>query len=148
MNINDVLKGAHKKRKRLGRGPGSGTGKTCGKGMKGQKSRSGVSIHPLFEGGRMPLYRRIPKRGISNEPFKREYTPVNLYRLKGFEKGETVSEETLRERGIVAPSAPPVKILGKGEVETALTVDVAAVSAAAREKILAQGGEIKERGES
>jgi len=148
MNIHDVLRGGHRKRKRLGRGPGSGTGKTCGKGQKGQKSRSGVSIHPLFEGGRMPLYRRIPKRGFSNAPFKREYTPINLYRLKDFKEGETVSEQTLHERGIISGTDTRVKLLGKGDVSTALKVDVSAVSETARDKICAQGGKIVERGTS
>ena len=148
MNVNDVLRGSHKKRKRVGRGPGSGTGKTSGRGENGQKSRSGASVHPLFEGGRMPLYRRIPKRGFSNSPFKKIYTPVNLDRLGGFKKGDTVSEETLKEQGIISGKNTCVKILGKGDVSAALTFDVSAVSKTAREKIIAQGGEIVEHGKS
>jgi large subunit ribosomal protein L15 len=144
MNINDVLKSKHKARKRIGRGPGSGQGKTAGKGHKGQKARSGASIPLTFEGGQMPLYRRIPKRGFTNAPFKTVYTPVNLYRLNGFKKGDTVSEETLREKGIISGKNVKVKILGKGDLEVALKIDVPAVSEKAREKIVAQGGEIVE----
>jgi large subunit ribosomal protein L15 len=99
----------------------------------------------MFEGGQMPLYRRIPKRGFTNAPFKTVYTPVNLYRLDCFKKGETVSEESLKEKGVISGKRNAVKILGKGDIGVALKVDVAAVSEKAKEKILAQGGEIVER---
>jgi len=144
MAMNDILKGKKKQRKRLGRGPGSGTGKTAGKGHKGQRARSGSSMPVLFEGGQMPLYRRIPKRGFSNAPFKTVYTPVNLCMLGCFKDGDTVSLETLKEKGLVKGKKAKVKILGKGDVEARLKVDVSAVSKTAREKIIAKGGEVVE----
>ena len=142
MNVNEVLRGKNKCRKRVGRGPGSGTGKTSGRGENGQKSRSGSSMHPLFEGGQMPLYRRIPKRGFTNGPFKTTYTAVNLYRLADFKDGDVVSEATLKQRGLISGKHCMVKILGKGEIEAKLKVQVAAISKSAAEKILAKGGEI------
>jgi large subunit ribosomal protein L15 len=129
--------GSHRDRKRVGRGPGSGTGKTAGRGEKGQKARSGGSIPAGFEGGQMPLHRRIPKRGFHN--FTRvEYQVVNVGDLVGLE-GE-VSPEALREAGRIGSLRKPVKILGSGEVETALTVRAHAFSASARQKIEAAGG--------
>jgi large subunit ribosomal protein L15 len=145
MNMNDVLKGRKKARKRVGRGPGTGHGKTSGKGHGGQKSRSGASIHGLFEGGQMPLFRRVPKRGFSNARFTKSYVAVNLYRLSIFNDGDTVSEESLKEKGVISGNDTKVKILGKGEVTAKLKIDVAAVSKTAREKIEAQGGEIVEK---
>lgn len=144
MNLNDVLQGRKKNRRRVGRGIGSGTGKTCGRGHKGQKSRSGSSRSSLFEGGQMPLFRRIPKRGFTNCPFKKQYTPVNLYRLSCFSDGEAVSEETLKERGIISGKYNAVKLLGKGDIDVKLKVDVSAISSNAKEKILAKGGEVVE----
>src|SRR6056297_974974 len=104
--------GATKQRKRLGRGPGSGNGTTAGKGTKGQNARSGGGVRPGFEGGQMPLYRRVARRGFSNYWFKKDYTPINLSTLeKRFAKGETVNLESLRARGLVSANEKLVKIL-------------------------------------
>lgn len=130
-------KGSHRDRKRVGRGPGSGTGKTAGRGQKGQKARSGASIPAGFEGGQMPLHRRIPKRGFHN--FTRvEYQVVNVGDLARVE-GD-VSPGSLHAAGLVGSGRKPVKILGTGEVESALTVEAHAFSRSAREKIEAAGG--------
>jgi large subunit ribosomal protein L15 len=121
----------------VGRGPGSGTGKTAGRGQKGQKARSGASIPAGFEGGQMPLHRRIPKRGFHN--FTRvEYQVVNVGELARVEGEVTLA--TLRDAGLVGSGRKPVKILGNGEVESALSVTAHAFSASAREKIEAAGG--------
>jgi large subunit ribosomal protein L15 len=130
---------SHRDRKRVGRGPGSGTGKTAGRGQKGQKARSGGSIAPGFEGGQMPLHRRIPKRGFHN--FNRvEYQVVNVTDL-GRVEGE-VTPASLRAAGLVGSLRKPIKILGTGEVETALTVTAHAFSASARQKIETAGGTV------
>jgi len=135
--------GAKHRRKRLGIGESSGKGKTSGKGHKGQKARSGGSIRPGFEGGQMPLYRRLPKRGFNNNAFKTFYGVVNLDSLeKIFSVGDTVSEETLRKAGLVKGRFDGVKILGRGELTKALTVQVDEVSATAREKIEKAGGKV------
>ena len=135
--------GAKHRRKRLGLGESSGKGKTSGKGHKGQKARSGGSIRPGFEGGQMPLYRRLPKRGFNNNAFKTFYGVVNLDSLeKIFSVGDTVSEETLRKAGLVKGRFDGVKILGRGELTKALTVQVDEVSATAREKIEKAGGKV------
>ena len=132
--------GSHRDRKRVGRGPGSGTGKTAGRGDKGQKARSGGSVAPGFEGGQMPLHRRIPKRGFHN--FNRvEYQVVNVRDLQGLE-GE-VTPEVLRAAGLIGSLRKPVKILGTGEIETALQLKVHACSGSARTKIEAAGGTIE-----
>jgi large subunit ribosomal protein L15 len=128
--------GARHSRKRVGRGPGSGTGKTAGKGAKGQKSRSGFRQRPGFEGGQMPLVRRVPKRGFTNI-FKTEYATVNLSRLA--ELGPEIDPEMLQRHGL-ARRGWPVKILGDGEVKGALQVKASRFSRAAREKIEAAGG--------
>lgn len=129
--------GSHRDRKRLGRGPGSGTGKTAGRGQKGQKARSGGSIPAGFEGGQMPLHRRIPKRGFHN--FNRvEYQVVNVGDLARVE-GD-VTPESLRGAGLIGSLRKPVKILGSGEVESAFTVQVHAFSESARQKIESAGG--------
>lgn len=124
---------------RKGRGAGSGNGKTAGKGHKGQKARSGCSIRPGFEGGQMPLQRRIPKRGFNNI-FATKYATVNVSDLDRFEDGATVNAETLKEIGLVKNALDGVKILGNGEIAKKLNVSVKAYSASAKEKIEKAGG--------
>lgn len=134
--------GATQKKKRVGRGPGSGLGKTAGRGEKGAKSRSGFTHKRGFEGGQMPLHRRLPKRGFHN-PFRTEYAVVNLDQLSArFEAGAEVSVESLAERGLV-PANMPVKVLGRGELDKALTVRVHKCSASAAEKIQKAGGAVQ-----
>lgn len=133
--------GGTQKKKRVGRGPGSGLGKTSGRGSKGQKSRSGYSGKRGFEGGQMPLHRRLPKRGFTNI-FKREWAEVNLADLeKLFDAGASVTPETLLERGLIRKSAlKSVVILGQGELKKSLTVNVHRFSKSAKQKIEAAGG--------
>jgi len=132
--------GSRQNSKRVGRGPGSGTGKTAGRGQKGQKSRSGGKVKIGFEGGQMPLQRRIPKRGFT--PLNRvEYQVVNLSRL-GRMDGTDVTPETLKAHGLVRSTRKRVKILAQGDIERALSVTAHAVSAKAREKIEAAGGSV------
>ena len=132
--------GSNRKPKRLGMGIGSGTGKTAGKGHKGQKSRAGRSVAPYFEGGQMPLSRRIPKRGFSNFRFAKNYETVNVKDIEmKFDSGMTVTVDDLRERGLVSGSSP-VKILGDGELTKSFTVIAHAFSASATSKIEAAGG--------
>ncbi len=133
-----------KKNKRLGRGVGSGHGKTAGKGTTGQKARAGGGVRPGFEGGQMPLFRRIARRGFSNYPFKEEFQVVNLGDLNRFADGETVSAETLAAKGLAKKKGVEVKILGGGELARRLVVDGPRLSASAREKIVALGGTVKE----
>lgn len=137
--------GANKKPKRVGRGSSSGLGSTAGKGNKGQQSRSGGKVYVGFEGGQMPLYRRIAIRGFSNYPFKKEYVCINVDQLDAkFADGETVNKESLVAKGfITAKSAALVKILGNGNVTKKLTVEVEKVSASAKEKIEKAGGSVK-----
>ena len=137
-------KGAVKVRKRLGRGVGSGLGKTSGRGQKGAGSRTGSKVTPGFEGGQMPLARRLPKRGFHNHS-KVPYQVVSLDRLERFDAGTVIDEETLRRDRIVKGRGP-VKILSDGEIAKALTIKVAAVSAKAREKIVAAGGTVEGAG--
>ena len=134
-------KGSKHKRKRVGRGPGSGTGKTAGRGSKGQRSRTGYSRRPGFEGGQMPLVRRVPKRGFTNI-FRTEYAVVNVASLKKVE-GDEVTPELLVELGL-ARRGRPVKVLGDGEIGRPLTVSAHKFSAAARSKIEAAGGTCQE----
>lgn len=135
-------KGANKKKRIVGRGQGSGLGTTSGKGNKGQKSRSGGKTYAGFEGGQMPLFRRLARRGFSNYPFKVVYQAINLDEIeKKYENGETVSLETLKAKGL-AKGIRPVKILGNGELTKKLTVDMKAVSASAKEKIAKAGGTV------
>ena len=135
--------GAKHRTKRLGCGESSGQGKTSGKGHKGQKARSGGSIRPGFEGGQMPLHRRLPKRGFNNTTFADKIAVVNLTRLdERFEDGATVDEAILREVGLVKGRYDGVKILGQGEISKKLTIKVDYISASAREKIEAAGGTI------
>lgn len=143
MSILRVPAGAIRQKKRIGRGAGSGTGKTSGKGHKGQNARSGGGVRPGFEGGQMPLYRRIARRGFSNYPFKVEYIPLNLDRLSAaFEAGATVNLDALKSVGLVSRNASWVKILGRGEIDKALTITDLRVSAGAQAKIEAAGGSV------
>jgi large subunit ribosomal protein L15 len=133
-------KGATRNRKRVGRGPGSGMGKTSTRGEKGQKSRSGARFREGFEGGQMPLHRRVPKRGFSNARFKKEFAYVNLGSLDAFEAGTIVTPELLKEKGLVKKLLDGVKVLGKGTLTKALTVQAHRFSAQAQEKITGLGG--------
>ena len=128
--------------KRLGQGESSGKGKTSGKGHKGQKARSGGSIRLGFEGGQMPLIRRLPKRGFNNAAFKKEYAIVNLADLNQFEDGATVDEAKLLEAKLIRGKYHGVKILADGDLSRKLTISVDKVSAAAREKIEKAGGAV------
>ncbi|MCX8157346.1 MAG: 50S ribosomal protein L15 [Verrucomicrobiae bacterium] len=132
--------GAKHRRKRLGAGESSGHGKTSGRGGKGQTARSGSSIRPTFEGGQMPLIRRLPKRGFNNARFAVRYLPVNLEALNRFDDGARVDEALLRQTGLANGRADGIKILGKGELKKKLTVVAHAFSASARAKIEALGG--------
>ena len=134
--------GSKKSVKRIGRGHGSGWGKTSGKGQKGQKSRSGGGVKPGFEGGQMPLYRRLPKRGFTNI-FAKQIVEVNVERLNIFENGTEVTEALLKERGVVSKTLDGVKILGNGELTKSLTVKVSRFSKSAQEKIEAAGGKVE-----
>jgi|SRR5579862_9428790 len=141
MNLSDLApaSGATKKRKRLGRGPGSGHGKTSGKGHKGRGARSGGNTPPGYEGGQMPLQRRLPKRGFHN-PFRVEYSIVNLGQLEvGFEAGAVVDADALRARGL-ARAGRPIKVLADGTLNKSLTVKANKFSAAAKQKVEAAGG--------
>ncbi len=132
--------GSTKKPKRLGRGPGTGHGKTAGRGHKGYKSRSGSGVKPGFEGGQMPLQRRLPKRGFTNI-FKKEYTLVSLSQLDSLQTDDLISHETLVAAGFVKKGSL-VKVLANGEVSRAVKIKVDKISAAAKEKIEAAGGEV------
>jgi large subunit ribosomal protein L15 len=132
--------GAKHRRKRLGQGEGSGHGKTSGRGGKGQTARSGSSVRIGFEGGQMPLIRRIPKRGFNNARHTIDYIPVNLDSLNRFDEGARVDEATLRSSGLANGRLPRIKILGSGELTRKLTVSAHAFSASARAKIEAKGG--------
>ncbi|MEI6813672.1 MAG: 50S ribosomal protein L15 [bacterium] len=139
--------GSHRNRKRLGRGPGSGTGKTSGKGHKGIKARSGHHGHggnkPHFEGGQMPMTRRIPKRGFTN-PFRIESQVVSIADLALLTAGTEVSRETLVAAGLIKSAKGPAKLLANGEITHAVTVKGIKMSAQAREKIVAAGGTVEE----
>ncbi len=132
-------KGSRHRKVRVGRGMGSKLGKTAGRGNKGQKSRSGYSSRRGFEGGQMPLHRRIPKRGFYN-PFGRDLAIINVTALNAFGKGEVVTPELLLERGILSSRRDGVKVLGDGELKVALTVQAQAFSKSAEQKIAAAGG--------
>ena len=143
MNLENIptIKGATHPTKRLGRGEGSGHGKTSGKGHKGQKARSGGGIRIGFEGGQMPLYRKLPRRGFNNKNFKISYQLVNVGHLDKLE-GDTVNRETLISAGLIRDNDQGVKLLGDGEVSKAFTVDVDKVSGSAKTKIEAAGGKL------
>ena len=134
--------GSRRSPKRVGRGPGSGTGRTAGRGDNGQKSRSGYSRKAGFEGGQMPLYRRVPKRGFHNK-FAKQIVAINLGRLDLLEAGTIVTPELLRERRMIRPVRDGLKVLAGGELSKALTVRAHSFSAKAKEKILAAGGKIE-----
>ncbi|MDR2529800.1 MAG: 50S ribosomal protein L15 [Synergistaceae bacterium] len=146
MNLHDLrpAPGARRKAKRLGQGIGSGTGKTSGKGNKGHKSRTGGGVRPGFEGGQMPLARRVPKHGFNNARFAKKYQVVNVESLsKKFENGQEITVETLYNAGLVRSPFQLVKLLAKGFLERSLTVKVNAVSQGARKKIEAMGGKVE-----
>lgn len=141
--------GANKKKRIVGRGSSSGRGTTAGKGNKGQQSRSGGKTYVGFEGGQMPLYRRIAHRGFSNYPFKKEYSVVNVSFLEEkYSDGESVNKETLVAKGLISKVDSLVKILGTGDLTKKLTVDVDKVSASAKAKIEKAGGSVKEASET
>ena len=145
MRLNDLkpAEGARHAAKRVGRGIGSGLGKTAGRGHKGQKSRSGGFHKVGFEGGQMPLYRRVAKKGFSNYPFKKEFYVVNLAMLETkYSDGETVNKESLMQKGLLRKGSLYVKVLGTGDITKKLTVDVDKISASAKEKIEKAGGTI------
>lgn len=146
MKLHDLrpAQGARGKRKRVGRGISAGQGKTAGRGTKGQNARSGGGVRPYFEGGQLPLVRRLPqKRGFTNI-WKVYYEPVNLDRLDHFEAGSEVTPQTLAEAGIIKSPSEPVVILGRGDLDRALTVKAQRFSASARAKIEAAGGTVEE----
>ncbi len=134
--------GSRKTRKRLGRGVGSGSGKTAGRGTKGHKSRSGGGVRPGFEGGQMPLHRRLPKRGFSNI-FKKDFAIINIRDLAKFEKGSIVDETVLIQSRLIRGRRDGIKLLGQGEIEHSLTIKVNKASKAAIEKITRVGGKIE-----
>lgn len=137
--------GSKHRKKRLGKGESSGLGKTSGKGHKGQKSRSGASIRPGFEGGQMPLYRRLPRKGFNNAQFKTNYAIINLTDLEvKFEEGATVNETSLRACGLVKGVCDGVKLLGNGDLTKKLEVVVDKISASAKEKLEKAGGTVTE----
>ncbi len=134
---------ARHERRRVGRGMGSGLGKTSGRGEKGQKARSGVSIKATFEGGQLPLYRRLPKRGFSNSDFKIKYATINVSDLNRFADGTVVTPELLKEVGLLKNQLDGVKVLGDGELEKKLTVKAHKFSESAVEKIEKSGSKIE-----
>lgn len=145
MRLHDLkpTPGSKHRRRRVGRGESSGLGKTSGKGNKGQKARSGASIRPGFEGGQMPLARRLPKKGFNNAQFKTQYAIVNLVDLEiKFADGDEVNEQSLRNVGLVKGTFDGVKVLANGELTKKLTVAVEKVSATAKEKIEKAGGSV------
>ena len=145
MNLHNLKTnpGSKHRIKRLGKGESSGLGKTSGKGHKGQKARSGSGVRVGFEGGQMPIHRRLPKRGFNNVRFADKVVVVNTAHLqKFFEEGDTVNEESLRAKGLVKGAFDQVKVLGNGELSKKLTVSVDSLSASAKEKIEKAGGSI------
>ena len=142
MKLNELNKAPEAKvSKRVGRGQGSGNGKTAGRGEKGQKSRSGVSIPAWFQGGQTPLYRRVPKRGFNNAQFRTEFATINLSDLnKHFNDGDVVSPELLKEKGIIKKQLCGIKVLGNGELEKKLTIKAHRFSSSAVTKIESAGG--------
>lgn len=145
MTLNELLKNVNKnkRRKRVGRGRGSGCGKTCGRGHNGYKSRSGSGGRELNEGGQIPLFRRIPKRGFNNK-WRVNYATINVSQLNRFQDGDVVTPELLSEAKLVRKSGMSVKILGNGRLERKLTVSAHKFSASATEKIQTAGGTVKE----
>ena len=145
MRLNELEKnvGATQRRKIVGRGRGSGLGKTSGKGHKGQNARSGGGVRPVFEGGQTPLYRRLPKRGFSNYEFKTTYAVINVSDLNRFENGTVVSPALLKEVGLVKNQLDGIKVLGNGELTKKLTVQAHKFSKIAKEKIEKSGSKIE-----
>ena len=143
MKLNELNNELAKNRKRIGRGPGSGTGKTSGKGHKGQNARSGGGVRPGFEGGQLPLYRRLSKRGFNNYNFRTVYATVNVSDLEKFDEGTVVTVEKLKEVGLVKKELDGVKVLGNGELTKKLTVKSNKFSNTAKEKIETVGGTIE-----
>ena len=145
MKLHELEKnpGATHKKKILGRGRGSGLGKTSGKGHKGQNARSGGGVRTVFEGGQTPLYRRIPKRGFNNYEFKKTYAVINVSDLNRFEDGTLVSPALLKEVGLVKNQLDGIKVLGNGTLEKKLTIQATKVSKSAKEKIEASGSKIE-----
>lgn len=145
MKLNELSPSVPKRnRKRIGRGNSSGWGKTAGKGSNGQKSRAGGGVKPYFEGGQMPIYRRVPKRGFSNTIFKKEYTVISLSFLNdNFEDGEVVSLETLFNKCLIKKGRDGVKVLGNGELNKKLTVKVHKISKSAKAAVEAKGGTVE-----
>ena len=141
MKLHELEKniGATHAKKRVGRGSGSGLGKTSGRGQKGQKARSGGSINPVFEGGQLPLYRRLPKRGFTNDKFRTRYAVINLNELNRFEEGTVVTPALLKETGIIKKQLAGIKVLGTGKLEKKLTIQANKFSASALEKIQESG---------
>ena len=141
MKLHELEKniGATHAKKRVGRGSGSGLGKTSGRGQKGQKARSGGGVNPVFEGGQLPLYRRIPKRGFKNAMFKTRYAVINLDALNVFEDGTVVTPALLKEAGIVKNQLDGIKVLGNGKLEKKLTIQANKFSNTALEKIKEAG---------
>lgn len=144
MKLNELSppKGSRRPRKRIGRGVGSGKGKTAGRGTKGYNSRSGGGVRPGFEGGQMPLHRRLPKRGFTNI-FKKKVAVINIRDLSKFEKGSVVDEVALIRAGLVKGKRDGIKLLGHGEIKTPLTIKVNMLSKNAREKIIEAGGNVE-----
>lgn len=144
MKLNELKSppGANKRTKRVGRGPGSGHGKTATRGHKGQKSRSGGGVRPGFEGGQMPLQRRIPKRGFTNI-FKKEFALVNVKDLNIFEDGTEVTPELLQANGLINKVKDGVKILGDGDLDKKLIIKAHKVTKQAQEKVVAKGGKVE-----
>ncbi|MCW5212563.1 50S ribosomal protein L15 [Desulfobulbus sp. TB] len=136
-------KGVRKAKKRVGRGPGSGLGKTAGRGHKGARSRSGYTAKPGFEGGQMPLHRRLPKRGFTNT-FKTTYKIISLSDLDTFDDGATVDHKALLDAGLITERDTMIKVLANGEISKKVQVEVDKVSQGAQEKIIAAGGTVKE----
>lgn len=141
MKLNELQRniGATHAKKRVGRGPGSGLGKTSGKGQKGQKARSGVSIKAVFEGGQLPLYRRIPRKGFNNAKFRTVYGTINVEELNKFEDGTTVTPALLKDTGLLKKQYDGVKVLGNGKLEKKLTIQANKFSTSALEKIKEAG---------
>jgi large subunit ribosomal protein L15 len=146
MKLNELrpAEGSVQERFRKGRGPGSGNGKTAGKGHKGQNARSGGGVRPGFEGGQFPIYRQLPKRGFNNKRFATVYATINVSDLNRFEDGAIVDIQTLLDARVIRKAQDGLKVLGNGEITKKLTVKAAKFSAAAKEKIEAAGGSCEE----
>jgi large subunit ribosomal protein L15 len=146
MKLDEILHkaGRHKTSRRLGRGPGSGRGKTCGRGTKGMGARAGSGHRLGYEGGQNPVLARIPKRGFTNAPFRKEYQIVNVAELEKFKAGSTVDAAALAKAGLVSDAERPVKVLGNGELTKGLTVTADRFSESARQKITQAGGTAKQ----